>query len=416
MDSLTQLKTLVSCGREPARPLPLRRGFLLIPLVLVSFAVLPQMQAVSPAPDGCYSNFTTAEGCGALSFLSTGLGNTGLGWYSLFSDTTANYNVGVGAGALILNNADSNTAVGTVALLLNTAGTGLTTGTQNVAVGTDALVFNAGGAGEFSGSFNNAVGAFALFNNDGNASSVAGGYSNNALGNSALFANIIGVANTAIGDEALVSNDSSGLGLGNGNTAVGFATLLNNGDGSDNTAVGDSTGQNLVAGFNNTYIGNFVGFTVGDESSTIRINDLSNGNGGSLECYIGGIFNNFQPVDGVNVVQVTLNLLDDHLGWDFGPSTQPRSMPAPRSAPQRRSAPQPAARPGLQHQAMLYDKVEKLQATVAQQQKQIETLTAQLKEQAETFTAQLKEQATQIQKVSAQLEMVKPAPRVVENR
>jgi uncharacterized coiled-coil protein SlyX len=54
---------------------------------------------------------------------------------------------------------------------------------------------------------------------------------------------------------------------------------------------------------------------------------------------------------------------------------------------------------------MLNDKVEKLQATVAQQQKQIETL-----------TAQLKDQATQIQKVSAQLEMVKPAPRVVENR
>jgi uncharacterized coiled-coil protein SlyX len=54
---------------------------------------------------------------------------------------------------------------------------------------------------------------------------------------------------------------------------------------------------------------------------------------------------------------------------------------------------------------MLGDKVETLQATVAQQQKQIETL-----------TAQLKEQATQIQKVSAEVEMMKPAPRVVENR
>ena len=95
----------------------------------------------------------------------------------------------------------------------------MSTGTENVAVGTDALVFNTGGAGDFSGSFNNAVGAFALFNNDGNASSVAGGYSNNALGNSALFENIIGVANTALGDEALVNNDSDGAGLANGNTA-----------------------------------------------------------------------------------------------------------------------------------------------------------------------------------------------------
>ena len=54
---------------------------------------------------------------------------------------------------------------------------------------------------------------------------------------------------------------------------------------------------------------------------------------------------------------------------------------------------------------MLNDKVEKLQAAVAQQQKQIETLTAQLSEQANTFTAQLKEQAAQIQKVSAHFEV-----------
>ncbi len=70
----------------------------------------------------------------------------------------------------------------------------------------------------------------------------------------------------------------------------------------------------------------------------------------------------------------------------------------------QRSVPQPRVRP-QPHQAMLNKKVEKLQATVTQQQRQIETL-----------TAQLREQATQIQKVSAQLEMVKPAPQMVENR
>ncbi|PYI97021.1 MAG: hypothetical protein DMF00_14355 [Verrucomicrobia bacterium] len=86
------------------------------------------------------------------------------------------------------------------------------------------------------------------------------------------------------------------------------------------------------------------------------------------------------------------------------------------SAPVQRNAPQPHARPQLQHQAMLNDKVEKLQATVAQQQKQIATLTAQLKEQAAQFTAQLKEQAAQIQKVSAELEVSKPAPQVVVNK
>src|SRR5881275_1058452 len=105
--------------------------------VFACLAFLPQMQAapqVAPPPDGCYPNYTTAEGCNALRFLTTGLGNTGVGWYSLYSVDIGNYNTGVGAGALILNTADSNTAVGTVALLLNT------TGTQNVAVGTDALV------------------------------------------------------------------------------------------------------------------------------------------------------------------------------------------------------------------------------------------------------------------------------------
>ena len=39
--------------------------------VLACFALLPA-QAVSPAPDGCYPNYTTAEGCNALNFLTTG--------------------------------------------------------------------------------------------------------------------------------------------------------------------------------------------------------------------------------------------------------------------------------------------------------------------------------------------------------
>jgi len=52
-----------------------------------------------------------------------------------------------------------------------------------------------------------------------------------------------------------------------------------------------------------------------------------------------------------------------------------------------------------------HKKVEELQATVAQQQKGMEVL-----------TAQLKEQAAQIQKVSAQLEASKPAPKVVANK
>ena len=89
--------------------------------VLACFALLPA-QAISPAPDGCYPNFTTAEGCGALNSLTTGAANTALGWRSLFATSDGGFNTGVGAGALVINNGSNNTAVGTAALLLNLTG------------------------------------------------------------------------------------------------------------------------------------------------------------------------------------------------------------------------------------------------------------------------------------------------------
>ena len=394
MYSLIELKTLVSSGRDPARSLPLRRGFLLIPLILVCFAFSPQMQAQLPPeipgnPDGCYPAFNTAEGCNALFLVTGGLGDTAIGWYSNFLAGNASFNTSVGAGTLALDSgvgSGQNTAVGTAAMILNT------TGDENVAVGSNAMVNND------DGFFNDAVGSFAMYNN-------VDSFGNNALGNAALFSNVFAAENTAIGDVALAFNDSSGNDFANNNVAVGGAALFNNVDGSENTAVGTGTGPNVVLGFNNTYVGDFVGTLSADESDTIRIGDLSNGNGaGSLYCFIGGIFANFQPVGG-SVVEVTLDLADDHLGWDVGPSQGPVA-PVQRGAPARRSAPSaPAQRPTNQHQAMINDKVEKLQVVVQLQQKQIVAL-----------TAQLKEQAAQIQKVSAQLEMVRSTPQVVENR
>ena len=94
--------------------------------LLVTFLCLwagPTTQAVSPSPDGCYPNSTTAEGCKALQSLTTGIGNTGIDWYSLFATTTGNFHTAVGAGSLDPNTADYNTAVGVAALLLNTTGT-----------------------------------------------------------------------------------------------------------------------------------------------------------------------------------------------------------------------------------------------------------------------------------------------------
>jgi hypothetical protein len=260
-------------------------------------------------------------------------------------------------------------------------------------------------------SFNTAVGAGALLSNNGSTNTAVGGAAllfnsdgidNTAVGAAALLNNVHGSDNNAVGRNALNLNDSDAAGLANNNVAVGAGALEFNVDGSENTAVGTGAGQNVITGFNNTYVGDFVGFLAPDESSTIRIGDLSNGNGaGSLACFIGGIFNNFQPVGGT-VVEVTLDLANDELGWDVGPN-QGGSAPVQRGAPVPRSSQLPAAR--LQRQAMLNGKVEKLEATVGQQQKQIEVL-----------TTQLKEQAAQIQKVSAQLELSKIAPQTVLNR
>src|SRR5215472_8225656 len=141
----------------------------LIAFGLACFGLLPLVRAVSPTPDGCFPNFTTAEGCDALQSLTTGAGNTAIGWRSIFSSSIGSFNTGVGAGALVLNTADSNTAVGTAALLLNT------TGTENTAIGTAALLNNTTGGNNTANGFqalslnttgenNAAVGAFALLN------------------------------------------------------------------------------------------------------------------------------------------------------------------------------------------------------------------------------------------------------------
>jgi hypothetical protein len=181
---------------------------------LACFGLLPKAQAVSPPPDGAYSNFTTAEGDKALFSLTSGAANTGLGWRSLFLNSTGSFNTGVGAGTLVLNTGDENTATGVGALLSNT-----------------------------TGPVNTANGALALFNNT------------------------TGNANTAIGEGALASSINSL------NTAVGAGALaLSTGGG--NTALGESAGGNVAtANFviaigalgadvsNSCFIGNIRGTT-----------------------------------------------------------------------------------------------------------------------------------------------------------
>jgi septal ring factor EnvC (AmiA/AmiB activator) len=59
--------------------------------------------------------------------------------------------------------------------------------------------------------------------------------------------------------------------------------------------------------------------------------------------------------------------------------------------------------------------ITKLEANAAQQQKDFQATAAQQQEEIKALAASLKEQASQIQKVSAQLELSKTAPQMVLN-
>jgi hypothetical protein len=210
--------------------------------------LLPQIQAAPealvPPPDGCYPNFTTAEGCQALQFLTGGAANTGIGWRSLFSAGDSSFNTGVGAGALVLNTGDGNTAVGAAALLLNAIGE------NSVAVGAAALVFN-------------------------------GADDNTAVGFQALNSNVAAVTNVAVGTFAGQNNDSSGNGSADFNTAVGGFALRDNVNGARNTAVGAGALEPMLGGDDNTAVGELAGSNyTGTESNNVCIGSGTEGTAG----------------------------------------------------------------------------------------------------------------------------------------
>jgi hypothetical protein len=218
-------------------------------------AVLPEARAVTPAPDGGYPGFNTAEGDGALQSLTSGASNTAVGFDALFSDTAGSNNTATGIGALGSDTTGSdNTAIGFGALLLNT------TGPNNTAIGFQSLFANN------TGFENVAIGSRALFAN-------TTGFHNTADGFFALSRNTTGNHNTANGDEALGGNTT-----GNFNTTNGAHSLESNTTGSGNTALGFGAGDNvrtannvicIGAGINGANVNNscFIGSVFGQTSS-----------------------------------------------------------------------------------------------------------------------------------------------------
>jgi Chaperone of endosialidase len=287
---------------------------------------------------------------------------------------------------------------------------------HNTFFGDDALIND-------TGFDNTAVGFYALLNN-------TTGYANTATGASALYSNTTGPANTADGKGALQNNTTGSL-----NTASGFRALFNNTSGNRNIAVGAEAGTGLTTGNENIDIGN-VGSPSDDH--TIRIGSPTGRRGFLTRTYIAGI--SVAPVMG-SAVQVNS---DGQLGTvassqRFKEQIKPIDKASeaifaltpvsfrykknldPNSIPQfgliaeevEKVNPDLVARDAdgkaytVRYEAvnaMLLNEFLKEHRTVQELKKEIAAL-----------TATVKEQAAQIQKVSAQLEVNKPAPRTVAN-
>ena len=179
---------------------------------------------------------------------STGILNTGIGYWTLRSNNDGSWNTASGAFALGSNTAgDFNVASGYWALGSNT------TGYENTANGQRALGYNT------TGYQNTAAGSDALYRNASGKRNTAGGFRS-------LWSNSTGDGNTATGSTALNSNTS-----GNSNTAMGGAALFSNITGNYNTALGGGALRSGTTGFRNVALGYQAGYSVTTGSDNIII-------------------------------------------------------------------------------------------------------------------------------------------------
>jgi hypothetical protein len=367
--------------------------------------------------------FNTATGTEALFSNTTGGANTAVGMLALFSNTTGNGHTAVGFGALqnciALPDFAGNTAVGDEALFSDT------TGNFNTAIGAEALALNT------TGSVNTAIGLDALVQN-------TTGEQNTAAGANALFTNTEGIQNTAIGIFALFSNTTGDL-----NTGVGLNAGNLNETGSSNTAIGTNA-LIFSTGNGNTALGAGAGTGVTTANNVIAIGAAAANVSDS--CFIG----NIRGVTTANANAIPV--LIDSAG-QLGTVSSSRRFKQEIKAMDSASEAIHALKPVTFHyksdgtntpqfgliaeevaevnqdlvvrdengeiytvryeavNAMLLNEFLKEHRKNEEQEKTI----AELKSGMTVLAATVKEQATQIQKVSAQLEASKPAPQVVNN-
>jgi len=258
------------------------------------------------------------------------------------------------------------------------------------------------------------------------------GEANTAVGNFSLTLNTEGNSNTGVGSSALRNNTS-----GTENTALGAGALNRNQDGFDNTAVGVQALFSNTTGDENIGVGVGAGFNVTTASNVICIG--SDGANVDNTTWIDNIFNTrtqsaiTAPVVVSNTGQLGTVASSERFKKDIATMNQASEAilslrpvtfhykTDTKGTPQFGLIAEEVAKvnPALvlpdkegkpytvrydQVNAMLLNeflkehrKVEELEANAARQQKQIEALTA------------------VVQKVSAQVEMNRPAPQTVIN-
>ncbi len=384
-------------------------------------------------------DFNTADGFQALHRNTTGSHNTASGHEALFSNTNGFYNTADGSAALYHNTSgSSNTAQGSFVLSANTTGGGNTAsgfsalaenviGDGNTANGFQALASNTMGTG------NTAIGSNSLVAN-------TTGNSNVASGSNALARNTSGILNSASGFNALLINTT-----GIRNTTIGSLALSSNTTGDNNIAVGSNAGENLTTGSDNidigapgvageagkirigtkatqtaTYIAGISGKTVASATGVaVRIDSTGK---------LGTVLSSARYKDKIKPMEkaseallklepVTFRYkeeLDPDGAPQFGLIAEQVEKVDPSLVVRDEDGKVSTVRYEAVNAMLLNEflkehrKVEEQHRSFAKQQKAFEAKIAQQQKQIEALTAT-------VQKVSNQIQLTKPAPRVVAN-
>ena len=356
---------------------------ILIALLLACLPLSPTARAVVPAPDGGYPGQNTAEGQSALLHLAGGTYNTALGWASLGFNVTGNFNTGVGAATLLNNTASENTATGFQALFGNTTG--------------------------------------------GN---------NTATGYRALQDNTTGIYNTGTGLLALANNTE-----GDGNTATGYRALHDNTTGNNTTGIGYYAGHDIT-GDGNVCIGANVFGTAGVDNTT-WIRNVYDSVATARAVYVNAnnkigtlassrrYKNEISPMAKASEAIFSLRPVSFRYKKEVDPTSllsfgliaeEVAEVDPDLVTPDRDGKPETVRYEAVnamllneflkEHKAFLEEqrRVQKQEATISQLKSTVAEQNATIAQQQkgmEAVTARLNEQASQIQKVSAQLEASK---------